>query len=400
MQSYDIVTVGGGLGGSALAKAMAERGARVLVIERETQFKDRVRGEALAPWGVAEAQALGLFDLLRERCGHMLKYWNVYAGGNQVMGRDLLATTLQKTGWFTFYHPEMQETVLEAARSAGAEVRRGARVRGIEPGSPARVTIEEHGNSEEIEARLVVGADGRASAVRKWGGFEAKHDPAKLLFAGVLFENVRAPADVFYHVAAPGMGFTAYIFPQGAGRSRCYFGWHKDTKIERLQGAHDVDRFKGATEQIGMPKEFYAEAKAVGPLATFDGADSWVDHPYKNGVALIGDASATSDPTWGQGMSLTLRDVRVLRDALNAEKDWDKAGHTYAAEHDRYYEITHRCDGWAADVFMEIGPESDAIRARALPLLVQDASRFPETAHSGPEAPHDEAARRRFFGEE
>lgn len=52
--TYDIITVGGGLGGSALAKAMAEHGARVLVVERETQFKDRIRGENFAPWGVAE----------------------------------------------------------------------------------------------------------------------------------------------------------------------------------------------------------------------------------------------------------------------------------------------------------------------------------------------------------
>ena len=55
--SYDIITVGGGLGGAALAKAMADRGYRVLVLERETRFKDRVRGEWLAPWGVAEAQS-------------------------------------------------------------------------------------------------------------------------------------------------------------------------------------------------------------------------------------------------------------------------------------------------------------------------------------------------------
>ena len=40
---YDIITVGGGLGGSAIAKAMAEHGARVLVLEREKQFHDRVR---------------------------------------------------------------------------------------------------------------------------------------------------------------------------------------------------------------------------------------------------------------------------------------------------------------------------------------------------------------------
>ena len=45
--SYDIITIGGGLGGATLAKVMAERGARVLVLESETNFKDRVRGEAM-----------------------------------------------------------------------------------------------------------------------------------------------------------------------------------------------------------------------------------------------------------------------------------------------------------------------------------------------------------------
>jgi menaquinone-9 beta-reductase len=46
MPLYDLVTVGGGVGGAALAKAMAERGHRVLVIEREVQFKDR------RSWGI------------------------------------------------------------------------------------------------------------------------------------------------------------------------------------------------------------------------------------------------------------------------------------------------------------------------------------------------------------
>ena len=45
MPDYDIITVGGGLGGASIAKAMAERGAPVLIIEREAKFKDRVRGE-------------------------------------------------------------------------------------------------------------------------------------------------------------------------------------------------------------------------------------------------------------------------------------------------------------------------------------------------------------------
>ena len=62
---YDIVTVGGGLGGAAVAVAMAKAGARVLVVERETRFQDRVRGEFMEPWGVAETRRLGIYDAIR-----------------------------------------------------------------------------------------------------------------------------------------------------------------------------------------------------------------------------------------------------------------------------------------------------------------------------------------------
>jgi menaquinone-9 beta-reductase len=69
-QNYDIITVGCGIAASALAKAMAERGARVLVLERETKFKDRVRGEGLVCWGGGEARELGIYELLKKTCGH------------------------------------------------------------------------------------------------------------------------------------------------------------------------------------------------------------------------------------------------------------------------------------------------------------------------------------------
>jgi 2-polyprenyl-6-methoxyphenol hydroxylase-like FAD-dependent oxidoreductase len=395
---YDVVTIGGGIGGAVLAKVMAERGHRVLVVERERQFRDRVRGEALAPWGVGCARDLGIFELLRSRCGHMLRYWKAHAGGQQLLNRDLFATTPQETGWFTYYHPTMQETLLRAAIAAGAEVRRGAQVTGVRPGSPVLITIHEDGVAGTVEARLAVGADGRSATSRRLGGFRSEQDPARLLFAGVLLDDVPSPEDTFYHVGAPGL--VAYIFPQGGGRVRAYFGFHKDAGMQRLQGEAAFARFREASAQIGMPPEFYAAARLAGPLATFDGADSWVRHPYANGVALIGDAAATSDPTWGQGMSLTLRDVRALRDALLATSDWDAAGHAYAAEHDRHYDVIHRVDGWYADLFMELGPEADARRARALPLAAQDPTRFPDPPMSGPEAPHDDAVRRRFFGEE
>src|SRR5580765_1750858 len=120
MADYDLIAVGGGLAGSSIARAMAERGARVLVLEREPHFKDRVRGEMLSPWGVAEAQQLGIFDLLKQNCAHQISVVEMGMGP-----RDLTTTTKQMLPAMTFSHCEMQETLLAAAQAAGAEVRRG-----------------------------------------------------------------------------------------------------------------------------------------------------------------------------------------------------------------------------------------------------------------------------------
>jgi len=125
-----------------------------------------------------------------------------------------------------------------------------------------------------------------------------------------------------------------------------------------------------------------------------------VDHPYRDGVALIGDAAASSDPTWGQGLSLTIRDARVLRDALLAHHDWNATGLAYAQEHDRHYGVTHRVDTWYADLFLEIGPEADARRSRAMPLLAREPERLPDSPTSGPEVASDDSVRARFFGED
>ena len=54
MADYDLAIIGGGLGGATLGLAMAQSGARVVIIEREAQFRDRVRGEGIFPWGCVE----------------------------------------------------------------------------------------------------------------------------------------------------------------------------------------------------------------------------------------------------------------------------------------------------------------------------------------------------------
>lgn len=397
---YDIIAVGGGLGGSALAKAMAEHGKRVLVLEREREFKDRVRGEWIAPWGVAEAKELGLFDLLLRECAVTVEGWDTYLGEFHVGHRDFSASTPQALPSVTFYHPEMQESLLRAASAAGAEVRRGATVRMIRPGAQPVVTLESDGRTTEASARIVVGADGRTSLMRTAAQFEVLRDPAHLLLGGVLLEGIPMPSPLTTRfVLNPETGLAALLVPVGRDRCRAYLVLRSDTH-ERLQGSREVTKFIDLSVAAGAKPEWFAGARAIGPLASFEGADNWVDHPYRDGVALIGDAAAASDPTHGQGQSLTLRDVRVLRDQLLSHSDWEVAGHAYAVEHDRYYSAMHKGEGWIAAVFFAGGVEAEARRARALPLLGADPSRMPDFQFSGPDLPLDESVRRRFFGEE
>jgi 2-polyprenyl-6-methoxyphenol hydroxylase-like FAD-dependent oxidoreductase len=132
--------------------------------------------------------------------------------------RDLRTTTSQQLPALTFSHPAMQEVVLEAASSAGAEVWRGASVRYLQRGNPATVTVEIDSTERKVSARLVVCADGRSSMGRTWGEFEVHRGKQRLLGAGVMFENMPIPDDRAVVLIIPGVQRVPSLFPQGGGR--------------------------------------------------------------------------------------------------------------------------------------------------------------------------------------
>jgi len=392
MADYDLIAVGGGLAGATIAKAMAERGTRVLVLEREQRFKDRVRGEMLSPWGVAEAQELGIFDLLKQSCAHLVCLVEMGMGP-----RDLATTTKQMLPAMTFAHYEMQETLLAAAHAAGAEVRRGVTVERIEPGGPPAVVIQ--GVPGRISARVVVAADGRGSPSRKCAEFSVEDSPQDYLFAGVMLTGLSVAEDQVYFIFNSDRGQIVGFIPIGKGRFRAYFGYPK-TSAYRLQGDSMLQRFVSESAGCFPPAAaLYNGAKALGPLASFDVSESWVAHPYSDGVALIGDAAGTSDPSFGQGLNLTLRDVRILRDELSRNPDWDAAGHRYAEQHGEYFKNCHTVEGWLRTLFQDPSPAAAAARQRAMPLIGQDPTRVPDHLFSGPDLPVSESVRARFFGE-
>ena len=114
----------------------------------------------------------------------------------------------------------------------------------------------------------------------------------------------------------------------------------------------------------------------------------------------MGDAAANTDPTWGQGLSMAFRDARILTEKLLAHDDWNEAGEAYAETRKQHFGVVHAMENWQTQLLMDIGPEADAIRARAMRSWREDRTRNPDTFLSGPGEPLDETERRRFFGED
>ena len=352
----------------------------------------------MTSWGAGLARDLGIYDMLLGDCAHELPILDVFVGGKQIANRNLIETTPTRTPFLTFYHPAMQEALVSAAQRAGATVARGVQAYSVSTGVRPSVVVKDGGDTFEVSARLVVGADGRTSAVRKWAALPLVRDEDHLVIAGVLMEGIATSTKTATLYFNPEIGKAAYFFPQRNGKVRAY-AVHGVGREAKLSGAKQMPRFLELLDEAGVPHSAIVNAKAAGPLASFNGAAYWVPKPYKNGIALIGDAAASSDPVWGEGLSLALQDVQLLTDQLSLDSDWCRAADAYAQEHDDKFAVTHEVCNWYAEFFLRTGSQASLTRQRAFPKLAQDPTRLPDLFALGSSTPNDKTARDRFFGE-
>lgn len=327
--SFDLVVVGGGIGGGALATVMAKAGSSVLMLERTTEYPDRVRGEWLAPWGVAEAKRLGLYDALVEAGGHHLARHIGF--GDDIDPDEAIAKALPMAGLLSgvpgplcIRHPVACELLNGLAVQAGVTVVRGVSATHVAGGAKPSVTFVREGQESTVTCRLIVGADGRAGTTREQAGIALHSDPTHHLFSGMLVEGARGwPEDVQTAGTEGDVNFLA--FPQGNGRVRLYLGYSLEQK-SRLAGADAQQRFLDAFHLKSVPwSEALANATPVSPCPSYPNADTWTDEPFVEGLVLVGDAAGHNDPIIGQGLSITLRDVRIVTDLLKSSSAWSPA---------------------------------------------------------------------------
>lgn len=326
----EVVIVGGGIAGSSLAVLLARGGVDVTVLERTTAYQDRVRGETMPPWGYCELVLTDLLEVFLRAEGMVAQR---YAGYGDVMAPEVAhATALDASslvpgaaGSVNLSHPGACQALIDEAAALGVQVVRGVKGIVVTAGEQPEISFRTLSGPQTLRPRLVVGADGRSSLVRSQIGVELQRSGVRTFGAGVLLDGVekwpRATnalgtwQDVYY-----------LMFPRGEDRARLYLFWDQD-QPQRFAGPDGPARMVGQVASMGCFPEpdWFTSARAVSPAASYPMEDTWTDQPYRPGVVLIGDAAGWNDPIIGQGLSIAVRDVRLVAAALLGTAGWAPA---------------------------------------------------------------------------
>lgn len=315
--SYDAVIVGARCAGSPLATRLAERGWSVLLVDREPPPADTISTHYLFPNTLSRLQELGALARIEER--HRLNplHYAVRVLGEEVIGP--LTPVDGFEGMCGITRPVLDQALLDSAVAAGAETRFGEKVTGLLGSGTAADPV--HGvaleGGEEIEARWVLGADGRASTVAGLLGLEKQRPIAGEV--GIMFAYWRnLPEDDSLRVEALEsasltwgrceddvsilmLGVPAELTRGDAEqRQRLFissldqFEWFDPRQLE---GAEQISPIRVAPET--MLRGFLREATGAG----------W---------ALVGDAGHFKHPATAQGISDAIEQALHVAEVLTA----------------------------------------------------------------------------------
>jgi menaquinone-9 beta-reductase len=397
---FDIVVIGGGLAGSIAGGVLAQAGLGVLILERERRFRDRIRGEAMHPWGVHEARLLGLDSLVERARVQALPLWRRYEGREPVDPFPWPAIAVGGAPAIGYSHPQFQEVSLGWAAEQGAQVWRPARAMHFQRlGGSSQVTIQFGNRSIDVMCRLAIGAGGRSTQARAWAGGTSVPDPEHHLLGGALYVGLPFADDGIHYGSR--QGTAAMVIPQGGGRSRVYVVADRHAVAER-----GLDAAEGAFADFAAslyPAGTFETRSPAGPRAFFDAAPTWATRIAGDGIVLVGDAAGAPDPALGHGTSLLVRDARALTERLSGSGNWQRAIEDFARQRERAFETLRAIASWHSAVYFESGPEAERRRERHERAKARDetlaGTRLVEA--QGPDGISiDESIRRIYFGDD
>lgn len=289
---YDVIVVGAGPGGSITAKTCVEAGLDVLLIEKRQEIGDPVRcAEAVGKDALKKHIEPDNKWIASEVKGSIL----IAPDGTEIkMSED--ASSNMKVG-YVLERKIFDRTLAQKAAMAGAEVMVKTRAIGLlrSNGMVTGIKAMYMGETHEIKADIVIGADGIESKVGRWGGIDTS---LKLgdIETGVQFlvSNIDpGEYNKFYLGEKYAPGGYQWIFPKGEHTANVGLGI-LGSKSGNIRAISLLQRFL----EINMPK-----AKIIEMVVGGVPVSGPIKQTVTNGLILVGDAARQSDPLTGGGIT-------------------------------------------------------------------------------------------------
>jgi 2-polyprenyl-6-methoxyphenol hydroxylase-like FAD-dependent oxidoreductase len=190
------------------------------------------------------------------------------------------------------------------------------------------------------------------------------------------------------------------VFPQGGGRVRIYADYAYEGQA-RFNGADGAAELLAAFDLPDVPNsKAVAQARPIGPCRSYPSQDAWVDEPRVQGAVLIGDAAGYNDPILGQGLSVTLRDARMVGELLVEHDDWNsQLFEPYVVERRERLRRLRFTASFVTTLNARFGPEDMERRMHAFMKMNADPSlsMVRLAAFSGPESVPAEYFTEQFY---
>ncbi|MER0124890.1 3-demethoxyubiquinol 3-hydroxylase [Franconibacter daqui] len=312
-QPIEVVVVGGGMVGAAAALGLAQNGFQVAVIDHaappafDAAGAPDIRISSISSASVDLLKGLGVWQAVKAMRSHpyrQLETWE-WESAHVVFNADELK--LPELGYM------VENNVLQRALWEALEAH--PRVTLYCPAQLTQMRRRSAGyelmlaDGLALDAKLVIGADGANSQVRKWAGIglHAWHYHQACMLITVQCE------------AAPGESTWQQFTPDGPHAFLPLFdNWASLVWYDRPARIRQLQTLGMAQLQREIEKAFPARLGKVTPVASgaFPLTRRHALHYVQPGLALIGDAAHTIHPLAGQGVNLGYRDVEALLDVV------------------------------------------------------------------------------------
>ena len=315
--TYDAIIIGGGPAGSSAAISLAQRGARVLVLEEKRTSRGKLCGEFITPECSPSLERLGVMDRMLAAGAQKITRVSLIASNGKSVQTHIAKMSNGAPSALGLSRARFDQILFERAHEAGAACVEGVAVKNcmFEGQHPSGVEALSLANGKQVsfKARLIIDASGRNSRLML-----SKRERV----AGRRGSRLYALKAHLTGVEPTGESVELFFFPQGyGGLARVEEGlvnlcFIVDEHTLKAAGGDPSRVIEASLKNNCVARDRLQDARVEGKWYSAGPLTFGRKRLTRNGILAIGDASGMIDPFTGTGIQMALRTGELAAEAM------------------------------------------------------------------------------------